>query len=266
MPVSDVVLKDVVETSLNLLNPVPGRLELLRIPGVQGRITNLSSPLANVVVAARLDESNADRTIAEVYDLFTGQNKAFGWVTGPSTTPTDLGERLERKGLAKIDEMAALVLTDLETSVHANPEVEIREATHNELQTAIPVLARAYGLPEDLTQLFADAYTQNQDKVRARYYLAYLSGEPVSWAFLVYIPDQPIALLGGAGTLPEHRGKGIYTSLVARRLADARADGIEAAVLQAVQSSSAPICRKIGFRDIGAMDFYGWLPEGSDRH
>jgi GNAT superfamily N-acetyltransferase len=162
--------------------------------------------------------------------------------------------------------MAALVLTDLETPIRANPEVEIRDVTPDELRAAIPILARAYGLPEDLTQLFADAYAQNQDKVRARSYLAYLAGEPVSWAFLVYIPDRPIALLGGAGTLPEHRGKGIYTSLVARRLADARADGIEAAVLQAVQSTSAPICRKLGFRDIGVMDFYGWLPEGVAGH
>ena len=62
--------------------------------------------------------------------------------------------------------------------------------------------------------------------------------EPVGWSYLVYLPDSPIVLLGGAATLPEHRGRGIYSALVAKRLADARADGRTAAVIQAVRSTS----------------------------
>jgi predicted GNAT family acetyltransferase len=74
----------------------------------------------------------------------------------------------------------------------------------------------------------------------------------------VYLPDSPIVLLGGAATLPEHRGRGIYSALVAKRLADARADGRTAAVIQAARSTSAPIAAKIGFREICGLEFYAW--------
>jgi predicted GNAT family acetyltransferase len=65
-------------------------------------------------------------------------------------------------------------------------------------------------------------------------------------------------LLGGAATLPEHRGRGIYSALVAKRLTDARAHGRTAAVIQAVRASSAPIVAKLGFREICSLDFYAW--------
>ena len=59
-----------------------------------------------------------------------------------------------------------------------------------------------------------------------------------------------------SATLPDFRGYGIYTSLMARRLADAAQDGIEAAVIQAVRATSAPICRKLGFVEIMPMELY----------
>ena len=97
-------------------------------------------------------------------------------------------------------------------------------------------------------------------KVKNRGYFAYVDGgtEPVGWSYLVYLPDSPIVLLGGAATLPEHRGRGIYSALVAKRLADARADGRSAAVIQAVRSTSAPIAAKLGFRELCGLEFYAW--------
>jgi N-acetylglutamate synthase-like GNAT family acetyltransferase len=81
---------------------------------------------------------------------------------------------------------------------------------------------------------------------------------------MLYLPDQPIALLLSAATLPAFRGYGIYTSLVARRLADARQDGIDAAIIQAVRATSAPICRKLGFVEIAPLDLYvGYAPDES---
>jgi GNAT superfamily N-acetyltransferase len=97
-------------------------------------------------------------------------------------------------------------------------------------------------------------------KVGNRGYFAYVDGgaEPVGWSYLVYLPDSPIVLLGGAATLPEHRGRGIYSALVAKRLADARSDGRSAAVIQAVRSTSAPIAAKLGFREICGLELYSW--------
>jgi predicted acetyltransferase len=63
-------------------------------------------------------------------------------------------------------------------------------------------------------------------------------------------------LLAGAGTNPEHRGKGIYSALVALRLADAHANGMDTALAQAVQDTSASILGKIGFEPISEIDMF----------
>jgi len=67
-----------------------------------------------------------------------------------------------------------------------------------------------------------------------------------------------VAYVADVYVLPEHRGRGIYTALVAKRLADARADGRTAAVIQAVRSTSAPIAAKLGFREMCGLEFYAW--------
>jgi len=61
--------------------------------------------------------------------------------------------------------------------------------------------------------------------------------------------------------IPGVRGRGVYTSLVARRMADAYRDGARAAVIQAVRSTSAPICQKHGFVEFFNLDWYIWEPE-----
>ena len=84
---------------------------------------------------------------------------------------------------------------------------------------------------------------------------------PVAWSYLVYVPRTPIVLLGGAATLSEVRGHGLYSALVKQRLDDARADGREAAVIQADRDTSAPICAKLGFRELCSLEVFGWMPE-----
>jgi N-acetylglutamate synthase-like GNAT family acetyltransferase len=62
----------------------------------------------------------------------------------------------------------------------------------------------------------------------------------------------------GAATLTAYRGQGVYTALMAQRLADARAMGMEAAILQADRTTSAPICANLGFEEVCSIDLYAW--------
>lgn len=55
-------------------------------------------------------------------------------------------------------------------------------------------------------------------------YLARLDGRPVGEGALC-LPGDNLALLAGAGTLPDARGRGVQKALLRRRLADARAAG-----------------------------------------
>jgi GNAT superfamily N-acetyltransferase len=249
-----------VESSLHVYPPVSGLSEDLGIKGVRGRVTDLSHPLANLVGMANIAPEDVDATLKMVRNRYSRGRKGYGWVTGPLTRPHDLGERLVASGLKKADELAGMALTDIAVPISVDPRIEVREGTLHEAQAASAMMGRAYDMPEEVARFFNVLLAMTDGTVKNRGYFAYVDGgpEPVGWSYLVYLPDSPIVLLGGAATLPEHRGRGIYSALVAKRLSDARADGRTAAVIQAVRSTSAPIAAKLGFREVCSLDFYAW--------
>ena len=260
MSVAEDALIEAIESSLQVYPPVSGLSEDLGVKGVRGRVTDLSHPLANMVGMANIAPEDVAPILKMVRNRFSGGRKAYGWVTGPLTRPRDLGERLVASGLKKIDELAGMVLTDLTVPIAVDPKIEVREGSLHEAQAASEMMGRAYDMPEEVARFFNVLLAMTDSKVKNRGYFAYVDGgtEPVGWSYLVYLPDSPIVLLGGAATLPEHRGRGIYRALVAKRLADAHADGRSAAVIQAVRSTSAPLAAKMGFREVCGLDFYVW--------
>src|SRR2546425_8891811 len=104
-------LVDAIESTLFIFPPVPGLLQDLGIPGLRGRITKLSHPVANLCGDARFSESEADALVDRVRQRYRGL--AFGWITGPSTRPADLPDRLVKAGLGHADSMAGLAVTGL---------------------------------------------------------------------------------------------------------------------------------------------------------
>jgi hypothetical protein len=252
-------LIDAIESTLHMYPPVPGLSADLGVPGVQGRVTELSHPLANLVGLARLDAASAESTVARVKRRFAGERKAFGWVTGPGTRPLDLPRLLARAGLQPIAHLAGMTAaTDLR--VTANDAIRIREVDADEQRREADMMGRAYGMPADVMSLFVRLVSGGM--VRSRAYFAHIDGgTPVAWSYLVYIPDSTTVLLGGAATVPEARGRGIYSALVKRRLDDARKDGREVAVIQADRDTSAPICARLGFRELCSLEVYAWSPE-----
>jgi GNAT superfamily N-acetyltransferase len=257
---ADAVLITAIESSLFAYSPLAGVSTPLGIKGMQGRVTSLSHPLANLVGMAQLAENDAAATIDAVKARFAKERKAFGWVTGPLTKPADLGRRLGKAGLQPIAHLAGMA-APLDLKVNASSDVQIREVTPEEQSRETDMMGTAYGMPPDVAALFVRLVSESPG-IKSRGYFAYAGGSsPVAWSYLVYLPDSPVVLLGGAATLPEARGKGIYSALVKRRLADALADGREAAVIQADRDTSAPICAKLGFRELCALEVYAWSPE-----
>lgn len=250
------------ERSTFLVPEVPGRLRWLHIPGIEGRITCLDHPIANAVGAAAFSEQDAASRIAQIKSIFSAEGKGLTWVVGPISSPRDLGARLLAADFVKSADLAGMVLTDLSSPIGGNPEVRIRRALRGDLEAAAQVMASGFHLPEGVVRLLMDARLSGATHPRSDIYLAFLgdSDTPVGCASLDYVPDTAVARLGGSVTLKEHRGKGVYTSLVAQRVADAAAEGMEAIVIQSARVSSEPICRKLGFREICDMAMYSWTP------
>jgi len=250
---SDAELLDHAESGLMLVPPLPGRLDFLDVEGVLARISNIAHPLANMVTHARLTEADADGSLDRVLDIYARANKPVLWVVGPLSTPADLVSRLTDRGFESEGELDALVLRNLATEIRVNPEIEVREVAPDAMSPFSGMLASSYGLQEEMGVLVTDAYAAVRS-FRIRPYVAFVRDEPVSWGTSIYVPDTSLLLLAGAATAPEHRSKGIYSTLVARRLADARADGMDTALIQAVHTTSSPICRGLGFEQIGSLE------------
>jgi N-acetylglutamate synthase-like GNAT family acetyltransferase len=262
MSLERAVLIDAIESSFALLPEIEGKVSYLRIPGLKGHETALSHPMVNMVTRTELAPDEADKAITAVRDHFTRERKAFGWVIGPSTKPADLPERLEANGLTKAFDAAGMALTDLEVRLRVNPAVRIREATPDDVAVASETMAEAFPAPVEVVDLMYRVLFRDRDRLKTRIYLAYLEGidHAVGCSSMGFVPGKPIVHLRGAATNKQHRGRGIYSSLLARRLMDARKDGAEAAVIQAILTTSAPICRRLGFTQICDLKFYTWSP------
>jgi len=78
MAVTDSALVAAIETSLFMYPPSPGLTTDLSVPGMRGRVTDLSHPLANLVGDARLGDAEADDTIASIKDRFMRRRRPLG--------------------------------------------------------------------------------------------------------------------------------------------------------------------------------------------
>ena len=266
MPPTTEQLADAVEQSLFVYPEVPGLVTEIGIPGLRGRITPVSHPIANLVGCAVLEAADAGGTIAAVKARYSEPGLAFGWMTSATARPRDLPERLVAAGMVKADELAGMVLTDLAIPIKSNPDVEVRRVGADDQRLATGMFAEAYGMPLDIAEWFIEAMILAAGQIKISTYHAYVPDRPGPVAFgnLVFMPDSSLVLLGGAATLSEFRGSGIYTTLVARRLADARAAGADAAVIQAVRGTSAPVCAKLGFMEVLPLELFAWVPPGVD--
>jgi GNAT superfamily N-acetyltransferase len=250
-----------IEDFLMLAPQTPGAVEYLDIQGITGRYSpRVTHPIMNTVTKTMLTQENADETIRTVRDQFADMNKSVGWLVSDSTTPDDMTDRLENEGFVKTSEFAGMILEDLDHSINLNPMVKIRQADNNDSEVVSDLYHRGYPLPLDFTEFFVE-FVKLMGGID---YLAYVEDakEPVAIASLVIHPDKPIMMLGGAATLPEYRGRGLYTSLVAKRLDDGRDKGIQTALIEADRSSSAPIAKKLGFVERCSLDLYAWSPPG----
>ena len=237
---------------------VPGLWELPDFPGLRAHATpQTSHPVGNLVGVATLSEANADAVIAQVQDFFGRRGHIVGWWVNPSSTPGDLVSRLETAGFTKIVEQAGQVLTNLGFDIKVNPAVTVRQATPDDRDDLIRLFTTAYPVPEALAAVVTDTLPL---VAGGRHYLAFFDGVegPVSGASMFPFPDSTVAVMQGAATLTDYRGKGVYTALMAKRLADARAMGMEAAILQADRKTSAPICANLGFEEVCSIDLYAW--------
>jgi GNAT superfamily N-acetyltransferase len=94
-----------------------------------------------------------------------------------------------------------------------------------------------------------------------RHYLARLDGAPVAITSLLLAAG--VAGIYNVATVPEARGRGIASSLVAASLREGRHAGYHTGVLQSSEMGF-PIYQRLGFRQVCTFRHHVWPPELHD--
>ncbi len=241
-------------------------------------LTFPSNPMFKGVWATRLEPAEVDAVIDETIAWFEARNAPFFfWWTGPGTTPSDLGLRLEGRGLLSMEQMTETLAHGM-VQTSAGAPVMVADLTHvdESLMTCPPpgfvieevmdeaglrdwkrVVVETYGLPEWAGQAWVDAgLALGIDKTPWRMYLGRLDGEAVATNML--FTGGGVASILAVATLPKAQRKGIGAAISLRPLLDARAAGYRYATLWSTEQG-APVYRRIGFHDTGArINRYLW--------
>jgi len=201
----------------------------------------------NSVDLAVMTDADADAAIDATIAEYDALGIRFRWNVGPDSRPLDLAARLERRGLqSRRALLLAAAIADLD--LEAPPGVTVETVEDHNLTAFAGVVAGGWDVAQEPLIAYEHAVQRHHAAPRDtlhRSFLATIDGEPAGAANGICFPRS--LYLMGAVVLPQHRGRGVYRSLIAARLALARARGVRLATCQALADTSAPILTRMGF-------------------
>ena len=216
----------------------------------------------NAVFAARLDPSEADAAIARSVALFRHHGVPGSWHLGPSSQPTDLGERLLAHGFSagfpERGMSAAFGRLSLESVALAGLGIS-EVCDEAELAIWIATLAEGFGEGPREAEWVGSCWRRLGfgPGTPWRHFLGRLHGSPVATATLFI--DQGVAGLYFVFTTEAARRRGIGAAVTGAALRVAAELGCSEVVLGA-SAGGAALYRRLGFDDVCALPIYEWHP------
>lgn len=201
--------------------------------------------------------SVTDRPLREVLVEVVAHVREAGrptlqWWVDSRTRPGDTEDQLAALGLRMTERLEVLALP-VATRLPVPEGVEVVEVRDRAgLELAGRLQSEVFGISPPSESALADqlrSVTLAGAEQLVRCYVAYADGEPVGSGGGTVDGD---ALRFWEGSvLPAYRGRGVYRALVGRRLADARATTADLGLVKAVDDTSAPILKRLGFMPYG---------------
>jgi GNAT superfamily N-acetyltransferase len=228
-------------------------------------LSDLPFPLFNSVMRARLPGDRIDALIEARLAACDARNVPMLWWTGPSSTPADLGERLDRSGFFL--EAARGMAADLERHGGAHDAPSQSTVSVEPVEDAATlaawsrVLCDSFGAPQPFGEAFAElAVTIGLGSQSPfRHFLARVDGEPAATCSLFL--GAGVAGIYDVSTLPELRNRGLGRQITGAAMREASARGYRMAILHS-SALGAGVYRALGFQDVCAIGQYVWVPNG----
>lgn len=213
------------------------------------------------VLPEKIAAAELETVVEEVRDLLRREGRTRGvWFVPEAAEPLGLAERLRELGLEPHDEapfeprFASMAL--LEPPPAGPSDVDSHRArTLEEFAAGFRVTSAAFGVDAELAAAF-DARSEllwpfQSEEGGAAAFVALVDGEVVGYGGAMF--GAKAAFLSGSGTHPDHRGRGVYRSLVRARWDAAVARGTPALTVGA-GAMSRPILERLGFSIVGWND------------
>jgi GNAT superfamily N-acetyltransferase len=194
------------------------------------------------VIYSRLSKDNVDEAITAQTADFAAIGQDFEWKVYGHDQPADL---VAARGF-ETDETEAVLVLDVESAAASAPSHTVKRITQpNELEEAALVKSQVYrGDADKLFKRLALELSEDPDCLSV--YLAYHERTPAACGWIRFPRNSAFASLWGGSTLPELRGRGLYTSLLDARREEARQRGFRYLTVDAGHMSR-PILEKHGF-------------------
>lgn len=215
-------------------------------------------PQLNVVTRTRCAPERLGALVGEVRTFH--RHGVSRWLV-PDTFDTAALERaLGDAGYAPVQHHEARAVRPRDFRPRASTGVRVRRVQDmRALRDCLEVKERAFDQPDRYSeaQLRRELASCADPAGRVHRFVAYRGEEPVASGGFNWYPDLRLAFLWAGGTVPEARGAGAYSALVAARIDRARALGVEWVGLYAISRTSAPIVARQGFGRCGEMTYWG---------
>lgn len=227
-----------------------------------------TNPMFKGIWKTQLSDNEADAVVDETIAWFKEQNAPFFfWWTGGNTSPSDLEERLAKRGMISMAEQTQELAKGILSTEQGSPCMIAELSKMNEsvlaktpagfvikeienesqLDDFKKVFVETYQIPEWAGQAWVDATLKiGIGKTPWRMFVGYLDNAPVATNML--FNGGGVASVYAVATIPSVQGKGIGAAITLKPLLEARdKDGYKYAVLFSTEMG-VKVYERIGFR------------------
>ncbi len=212
-------------------------------------VRHISPNGEGVIIYSNLNSTNVEEVIQEQIAHFESKGCNFSWVVFQHDTPANLKDLLLARGFLS-EEPDAIMILDIEDSspVLVKPisyDVQ-RISDPDKIDDVLTIRQQVWQSDySSMAQSLTKRLVESPESLGL--YVAYVNGKPVSTAQISFYQKGHFAGLVQAATLPEYRGRGLYTALVATRIQEAKQRGIRFVDADA-SPMSCTILEKLGFQ------------------
>lgn len=200
------------------------------------------------ISSSNVNEENAKRIIREELDYFRQQGVGFEWKVYSYDKPENLVELLEQENFAVEPREALMVMEIKENHPFASQKIspQLKEIVDEKgIREMIALIDFIWD--DSHEELGNRLWRDKQNDPESLYIYGIYDGDRlVSAAWMYFEDNSSFASLWGGSTLPDYRGRGYYTELLAVRAKKAFERGYPFLTVDA-RPTSQPILEKHGF-------------------